>query len=70
MQGRRSDAEALFQRIAGYANDLGLLTEEIWVDDKRPIGNIPQALSHLALINSALAIDAGGTPPRIAGISR
>ncbi|MXP27762.1 glycoside hydrolase family 15 protein [Porphyrobacter algicida] len=65
MQGRQHHAETLFDRMAGFANDLGLLTEEIWVEDKRAIGNIPQALSHLALVNSALAIDAGGTPPRI-----
>ena len=65
MQGRIEEAKAMFDRLAGLANDLGLLTEEVWVDDKRPIGNIPQALSHVALINSAIAIDADGRPPRI-----
>ncbi|MEO1969610.1 MAG: glycoside hydrolase family 15 protein [Sphingomonadaceae bacterium] len=65
MQGRQSDAEALFHRMAGMANDLGLLTEEIWVRDKRPVGNVPQALSHLALINSAITINSKGRPPRM-----
>ncbi|MEO1969142.1 MAG: hypothetical protein ABGW87_10570 [Sphingomonadaceae bacterium] len=47
------------------ANDLRLLTEEIWATDKRPVGNVLQALSHLALINSAIAIDSKGRPPRM-----
>ena len=51
--------------VLRMANDLRLLTEEIWATDKRPVGNVLQALSHLALINSAIAIDSKGRPPRM-----
>jgi GH15 family glucan-1,4-alpha-glucosidase len=51
--GRRSDAEALFDRLAGLANDVGLLSEEYDPRDKRLLGNFPQAFTHVALVNSA-----------------
>ncbi len=53
MLGRRDEARALFERHLSLRNDLGLLSEEYDVDHKRLIGNFPQALSHIALINTA-----------------
>ena len=51
--GRRDEARALFERLLSLRNDLGLLSEEYDSDHKRLIGNFPQALTHIALINSA-----------------
>jgi len=52
--GRRRDAERLFRRVSGLANDVGLLAEEYDPRDKRQLGNFPQAFSHVALVNAAL----------------
>jgi GH15 family glucan-1,4-alpha-glucosidase len=59
--GRRADGEAVFERLLQLRNDVGLLAEEYDVDERRLVGNFPQALSHLALVNTAfdLASDAG-----------
>jgi GH15 family glucan-1,4-alpha-glucosidase len=54
LQGRVGEAQALFDRLAGYANDVGLMSEQYDVRAKRMVGNFPQAFSHIALINSAL----------------
>jgi GH15 family glucan-1,4-alpha-glucosidase len=51
--GRREDAEALFERLLGLCNDVGLLAEEYDPRGKRMLGNFPQALSHMALVNTA-----------------
>jgi GH15 family glucan-1,4-alpha-glucosidase len=51
--GRVDDARALFERLLGLSNDLGLLAEEYDVEHKRQLGNFPQAFSHFALINAA-----------------
>jgi GH15 family glucan-1,4-alpha-glucosidase len=56
MNGRVSEARALFERLVGLANDLGLLAEEYDVGHGRQVGNFPQAFSHLALIMAARAI--------------
>lgn len=53
MMGRHVDARKTFERAAGVANDVGLLAEEYLTDEKRQIGNFPQAFSHLALVNAA-----------------
>ncbi|GGH18197.1 glucoamylase [Alsobacter metallidurans] len=54
MQGRRADAEELFERLVGLCNDVGLLAEEYDVDAGEMVGNFPQAFSHVGLINTAL----------------
>jgi GH15 family glucan-1,4-alpha-glucosidase len=54
MQGRNNDAAALLGRVIGLSNDVGLLSEEYDVRSRALIGNIPQALTHLGVINSAL----------------
>lgn len=51
--GRRAEAERLFRRLLGLANDVGLLSEEYDPINKRLIGNFPQAFSHVGLVNSA-----------------
>ena len=56
--GEVERAEALFDRLAGYANDLGLLAEEIDTRRGELLGNFPQAFSHVGLINAAAEIDA------------
>jgi GH15 family glucan-1,4-alpha-glucosidase len=56
LQGRSADAERLFGDLVGLSNDVGLLSEEYDVVDKRMLGNFPQALSHMALVNAAYAL--------------
>jgi GH15 family glucan-1,4-alpha-glucosidase len=53
LQERFEEAEKLFRRLIGLANDVGLLSEEYDPRLQRLVGNFPQAFSHLALINSA-----------------
>jgi GH15 family glucan-1,4-alpha-glucosidase len=53
LQGRHAEARALFERLVGLANDVGLLAEEYDPREKRLLGNFPQAFSHVSLINTA-----------------
>ncbi len=53
LAGRRPEAEALFERLLGIANDVGLLAEEYDPVAKRLLGNFPQAFSHVSLVNTA-----------------
>jgi GH15 family glucan-1,4-alpha-glucosidase len=53
MLGRRREATELFDRLAGLANDVGLLAEEYDPVGKRLVGNFPQAFTHVALVSSA-----------------
>ena len=54
MQGRDDEAAALLERVIGISNEVGLLSEEYDVRSRCLIGNIPQTLTHLGLINTAL----------------
>ena len=56
LQGRTVEAHSLLSRVIGLANDVGLLSEEYHVRQERLVGNFPQALSHLAFVNSALGL--------------
>jgi GH15 family glucan-1,4-alpha-glucosidase len=69
LQERLDEAQALFDRLLTYRNDVGLLAEEYDPVAKRQLGNFPQAFSHLALINTAtsLASRAGTAHQRAAG---
>ena len=51
--GRREDARRLFEYLLSLCNDVGLLSEEYHVAKGRMLGNFPQALSHIGLINTA-----------------
>jgi GH15 family glucan-1,4-alpha-glucosidase len=54
--GRTADAHALFDRLVGLVNDVGLLSEEYDAARGRMAGNFPQAFSHLALVQAAFAL--------------
>jgi GH15 family glucan-1,4-alpha-glucosidase len=53
LTGRRAQAEALFERLLSLRNDVGLLAEEYEPRTGRMLGNFPQALTHMAIVNSA-----------------
>jgi GH15 family glucan-1,4-alpha-glucosidase len=53
LSGRREEGEALFERLLALSNDLGLLSEEYDARGRHMLGNFPQALTHMALINTA-----------------
>jgi GH15 family glucan-1,4-alpha-glucosidase len=53
LQGRYDEARDLFERLLSLRNDVGLLAEQYDAAAKRQLGNFPQALSHLALVNTA-----------------
>lgn len=53
LTGRREQGEALFERLLALSNDLGLLSEEYDARGRHMLGNFPQALTHMALINTA-----------------
>ena len=62
LQDRRADARALFERLIGTANDVGLLSEEYDVQAKRLVGNFPQAFSHVGLVNTAYNLASESKP--------
>jgi GH15 family glucan-1,4-alpha-glucosidase len=59
---RWNDARALFERLIGLANDVGLLSEEYDPVSQRLVGNFPQAFTHVALVNSVIALTTGESP--------
>ena len=62
MQGRKDEAHALFDRLVGLCNDVGLLSEEYDPVAKRFTGNFPQAFSHVALVTTAMRLSDGAMP--------
>jgi GH15 family glucan-1,4-alpha-glucosidase len=58
MTGRSLQAEKYFERLLKVRNDVGLLSEEYDPVGRRLLGNFPQALSHIALVNAARTLDA------------
>jgi GH15 family glucan-1,4-alpha-glucosidase len=56
LQGRREEAHEQFERVLAVCNDVGLLSEEYNVPGKHLAGNFPQALTHLAVVNTALGL--------------
>jgi GH15 family glucan-1,4-alpha-glucosidase len=75
LQGRMQEAHAMYERLAGLANDVGLLSEEYDPDTGRFTGNFPQAFSHVALVHTGLNLmrheqsiaQATGHPPGTGG---
>src|SRR5882757_1538009 len=62
--GRKDDASALYGRLLKLQNDVGLLSEEYDPEEKRMLGNFPQALSHIALVHAAFAISGAWVPEK------
>ncbi|HEY2024301.1 glycoside hydrolase family 15 protein [Paraburkholderia sp.] len=56
MQGRETEAREQFERVLAVANDLGLLAEQYDAQRRELIGNFPQALTHIAVVNTALGL--------------
>jgi GH15 family glucan-1,4-alpha-glucosidase len=54
--GHDADARVLFERLAGFANDVGLFAEEFGTKSGKPVGNFPQAFTHVSLISAATAL--------------
>jgi GH15 family glucan-1,4-alpha-glucosidase len=55
--GRLDEAHALFRRLLGCANDVGLYAEEIGTRDDSPVGNFPQGFTHVSMVSAALALE-------------
>ena len=62
LQGRHDEARALFERLLALRNDVGLLAEEYDPRARRMLGNVPQAFSHVALVNTALNLTRAAGP--------
>ena len=56
LAGKHDEARKVFEDAAAHANDVGLLSEEVDVDSGALLGNFPQALTHIGLMNAALAL--------------
>lgn len=70
LRGDIKRGRELFERLAGLANDVGLLAEQYDPVKGQMVGNFPQALSHIALADTALnIIETTGPTPRRAGPS-
>ena len=60
----------MFERVVSVANDLGLLAEEYDPDAGRQTGNFPQALTHIALINTAHNLVSARQPTQKPSVQR
>jgi len=56
LTGDVDGAVAVFNRVVAYANDLGLLAEDVEPSNGRLLGNFPQAYTHVGVINAAITI--------------
>jgi GH15 family glucan-1,4-alpha-glucosidase len=62
MCGQIEEAEALFERLLGLCNDVGLLAEEFDPASGRMLGNFPQGFSHLSLVSAAFNLSEASKP--------
>ncbi|MDP9343532.1 MAG: glycoside hydrolase family 15 protein [Actinomycetota bacterium] len=63
--GKVDRARAVFERAIAFANDVGLLAEEVDEETGELLGNFPQAFSHIGLINAAWAISQAESSPGV-----
>jgi GH15 family glucan-1,4-alpha-glucosidase len=63
LAGQTDRATALFERLLGHANDVGLLAEEVEPTSGSLLGNFPQAFSHVGLISAAINLQRGHRTP-------
>ena len=64
LMGRDTEAEKLLERLLPLQNDVGLLSEEYHMQEKRLLGNFPQAFSHVALVNTIINLNTEHGPAR------
>jgi GH15 family glucan-1,4-alpha-glucosidase len=55
-QGKLDEAVSLYEKLLGYSNHLGLFSEMVYPPTGEPLGNFPQAYTHLAVIIYGLEI--------------
>jgi GH15 family glucan-1,4-alpha-glucosidase len=67
---RVDEARELFRRVAGIANDVGLIAEEYDPVSRKQLGNFPQALTHIAIINTAHNIHEALHPAKKPAVQR
>jgi len=68
--GEFEKAQGMFDRVVAIANDLGLFAEEYDVIERRQVGNFPQALTHIALVNTAHNLCAARQPVEKPAVQR
>ncbi|GAC1694968.1 MAG: glycoside hydrolase family 15 protein [Gemmatimonadaceae bacterium] len=56
LAGDVAGAEATFERVLAYANDVGLFAEQIDPENGTALGNFPQAFTHVGLVDAALTL--------------
>jgi GH15 family glucan-1,4-alpha-glucosidase len=56
--GTLAEATAAFEEALRWRNDVGLFAEEVEVATGEPLGNFPQAYTHVGLVNAALTLEA------------
>jgi GH15 family glucan-1,4-alpha-glucosidase len=65
LAGAHDDAQEMFERLLGLANDVGLFAEEYDPKARRFLGNFPQAFTHLALVAAAHTLAPERSPHRV-----
>jgi len=68
--GELDRARRKFEQAVAYANDVGLLAEEVDPESGELLGNYPQAFSHIGLVNAAWAISQAEELAARSGITR
>lgn len=60
--GRHDEARRQFERLLEIRNDVGLISEEYDPAARRQLGNFPQAMTHVSLVNTAHNLSPQGGP--------